>query len=402
MSKYPKGWGYLNLGSVCISSQYGINAPSNGGKYPVLGMRNLQNGKINANEVGYVDLPDDEFEKFKLNPGDLLINRTNSMDLVGKTALFNLTDNYLFASYLVRFILDFEKVAPEYINYFCNSHEGIAQMRRLATRGVSQANINPTELKKNLHIPVPPLLEQRKIAEILSTWDESIAKTERLVIALHQRKKGVMQRLLTGQLRFPKFDRQWEEMELGQFLKPAIRKIEKPKDGYLRLGLRSHGKGTFISNMDTDDSEAVAMTHLYKVREGDLIVNITFAWEGAIAIVGKDGDGALVSHRFPAYTFDTKKVLPEFFRYVMITERFFYDLGLISPGGAGRNRVMSKTDFLKLKIKVPSIEEQKKIGETLVAIDEYINALSKKLKLFQQQKKGLMQKLLTGQIRVKV
>jgi len=63
---------------------------------------------------------------------------------------------------------------------------------------------------------------------------------------------------------------------------------------------------------------------------------------------------------------------------------------------------MSKTDFMKLKIKVPTIEEQEKIGETLMAVDEYINALSKKLELFQQQKKGLMQKLLTGEIRVKV
>jgi type I restriction enzyme, S subunit len=274
------------------------------------------------------------------------------------------------------------------------------KLESIATQN-AQKNIN-LQILRPLQIITPPYSEQCRIAEILVTWDKSIAKTKQLITALQTRKKGLIQRLLTGEVHFPGFDSKWDEMELGQFLKPVVRKVEKPKDGYLRLGLRSHGKGTFKSTMDDVDSEAVAMTHLFKVKEGDLIVNITFAWEGAIAIVGKDGDGALVSHRFPTYEFDTKKILPEYFRYVMLTKRFFYDLGLISPGGAGRNRVMSKKDFLKLRVKVPSIEEQGKIGQTLVTADEYINSLSKKLELLQQQKRGLMQRLLTGQVRVKV
>lgn len=402
MNSVPAKWEVKRLGEICIDSQYGLNYPSNGGCYPVLGMKNLNGGRIEINNLAYVDLTLEDLQKYRLNPGDLIVNRTNSLDLVGKTALFDLKGDYVFASYLVRFVLDKSRADPQYINYFCNSHIGVSQMQKLATKGVSQANINPTELKKNFQIPLPPLTEQRKIADILSTWDEAITKIGRLITALQNRKRGLVQRLLTGEIRFPRFEEKWTEMELGQFLKPVVRKIEKPKDGYLRLGLRSHGKGTFTSTMDEAGSEAVAMAHLFKVKEGDLIVNITFAWEGAIAIVGKDGDGALVSHRFPTYAFNTKKVLPDYFRYVMLTKLFFYDLGLISPGGAGRNRVMSKKDFLKLKIKVPSIEEQKKIGGTLMAIDEYINTLSMKLELLQRQKKGLMQRLLTGQVRVKV
>lgn len=402
MDKLPPKWETKRLIDICIDSQYGLNSPSNGGKYPVLGMKNLNGGKIEVNNVAYVDITLDEFEKYKLNSGDLLVNRTNSLELVGKTALFDLEGDFVFASYLVRFNLDRDIIDPRYANYFFNSDGGISQMQRLATQGVSQANINPTELKKNFRIPLPPLPEQQKIAEILSAWDEAIAKTQQIISKLQRRKKGLMQRLLTGEVRFPGVDNKWDEVELGQFLKLVVRKVEKPKSGYLRLGLRSHGKGIFTSTMDDVDSEAVAMTHLFKVKEGDLIINITFAWEGAIAIVGTDGVGALVSHRFPTYTFDTQKVLPEYFRYVMLTKRFFYNLGLISPGGAGRNRVMSKKDFLKLKIKVPSIKEQENIGQTLMAADEYISAFSKKLELLQKQKKGLMQRLLNGQMQVKV
>ncbi len=296
-------------------------------------------------------------------------------------------------------IIPKKEIDPEFLFY--NLDVRYEHLRRLSTGDGGRGGLNLQILKDVLCV-LPPLSEQRKIAEILSTWDEDIAYTERLVVAQQQRKKGLMQLLLTGQFRFAGFEGEWRVMELGEFLIPTLRKVKKPKDGYLRLGVRSHGKGTFTTTMDDEDSDAVAMTHLYQVKEGDLIVSITFAWEGAIAMVGEDGDGALVSHRFPTYTFNKNKVLPEFFRYVMLTKRFFYDLVLISPGGAGRNRVMSKTDFLKLKIQVPSIEEQLKIGATLVATDEYIDILSQKLEALKQQKRGVMQHLLTGKVRVKV
>jgi type I restriction enzyme S subunit len=287
----------------------------------------------------------------------------------------------------------------EYLYYFFTQGDIARYLETLSQRTGGQTGIEMDRLKK-YPLPLPPLPEQRAIAAILSTWDEAITLTEWLIAALQDRKRGLMQRLLTGEVRFPKFEgEEWHEMRLGDFLKMELRKVEKPQDAYLRLGIRSHGKGTFLS--DIEDPDSVAMTHLYEVREGDLIVSITFAWEGAIALVGPDGNGALVSHRFPTFVFNAQKVLPEFFKYLMLTDRFFYDLGLISPGGAGRNRVMSKRDFQKLRVKVPSVLEQKKIGSLLSAVDDYIDALSEYLEQLQHQKKGLMQRLLTGEIRVR-
>jgi len=166
------------------------------------------------------------------------------------------------------------------------------------------------------------------------------------------------------------------------------------------MGIRSHGKGTFTEIID--DPTSNAMDFLFEVKGDDLIVNITFAWEQAIAIVDAKDAGALVSHRFPTYEFDRTKVVSEFFRYLMLTERFHDKLELITPGGAGRNRVMSKPDFLKLTVRVPSVKEQQRIGEVLMATDKAIDTYQQYLAALSQQKKGLMQRLLTGQVRVKV
>lgn len=251
-----------------------------------------------------------------------------------------------------------------------------------------------------LVVPIPPIQEQEKMTEILSTWDRAIERAQRLIEAKQQQKYQLVSQLLSGQKRFPGFQDEWKQVKLGAFLHPKFRKVVKPAGAYLRLGIRSHGKGTFTSVVD--DPETIALTHLFQVRKDDLIVNITFAWEGAIALVGPDGDGALVSHRFPTYVFDTSKMLPEYFKHLMVTDRFFYELDLISPGGAGRNRVMNKGDFMKITVTIPGIEEQKKIAGVLGAMDDQIALLKKYLERLKEQKKGLMQKLLTGEIRVKV
>jgi len=182
-------------------------------------------------------------------------------------------------------------------------------------------------------------------------------------------------------------------------LQSVSRPIERPNDKYIALGIRSHGKGTFLR--EVNNPEEIMMDELFQVKENDLIINITFAWEGAIAIVNKTDEHALVSHRFPTFTFNTEQLIPDYFRYLMVQKQFTYNLGLISPGGAGRNRVLNKTDLLKLKIFIPAVDEQKMIASTLLNVDKEIELLRTKLELLKRQKKGLMQKLLTGKIRVK-
>ena len=194
-------------------------------------------------------------------------------------------------------------------------------------------------------------------------------------------------------LRFPEFlcAGEWERKELGDALRPSIREVNKPKCGYVGLGIRSHGKGTF--QKPDQEPEKNSMDKLFQVHRDDLVVSITFAWEGAIAVANDGDHGCYVSHRFPTYTFNADASSPAFFRYVITNRAFVYKLGLISPGGAGRNRVMNKNDFLHIPVLLPIPSEQQKIADCLSSLDELITAETQKLHALKTHKKGLMQQL---------
>ena len=194
-------------------------------------------------------------------------------------------------------------------------------------------------------------------------------------------------------LRFPEFRDTpgWSKRPLGEILTPIVREREKPAVPYTGLGIRSHGRGTFRKELEPP--EKTSMDRLYEVDCDDLIVNITFAWEGAIAIVRSEDAGALVSHRFPTYQFGQNAVLTDFFRYPILDKQFIYNLGVISPGGAGRNRVLNKTGFLKIELALPEVAEQQKIADCLGSLDDLIAAEGRKLEALRQHKQGLMQQL---------
>lgn len=290
------------------------------------------------------------------------------------------------------------KTAQGFRTYIFNNPKVCIELKKIAT-GISVYSISKSELQK-LKIPVPPLPEQQKIASILSTWDTAIDDCKAVIDNLKVRNKGLTQKLLTGKIRLKGFSENWKVKAINECLNFTPRPIEKPSENYLALGLRSHGKGIFHK---TDfDPATIAMETMYEVKENDLIINITFAWEHAVAIVSKKDEGGLVSHRFPTYTFNSHNAIPEYFRHFILQKYFKFLLELISPGGAGRNRVMSKTDFLKLEIKIPDVEEQKAIATILDKATEELNQYQQKLQTLQLQKKGLMQQLLTGKVRVKI
>lgn len=183
----------------------------------------------------------------------------------------------------------------------------------------------------------------------------------------------------------------WRVGQLSDVLHNKQRPVPKPDEPYWRLGIRSWAKGTFHAYVD--DPAAVDMDELYVVQENDLVVNITFAWEHAIAVASKEDDGLLVSHRFPTYTFDGGNV-PEYYKAV-VSQQYFRDmLDHISPGGAGRNRVLNRKDFLALPCHIPPIPEQKKIAEILATCDRAIELKQQLLEEKQRQKRAYLQKML--------
>lgn len=292
-----------------------------------------------------------------------------------------------------------DDVSLGFRTYVLNHQQVIRELRRIAT-GTSVYGVSKTNISK-VKIPLPPLSEQKAIAKALSLMDSAINTNNQLIAQKELRKKWLMQNLLTGKKRLKGFENtKWIIQPLKNFIKQVVRKVPKPNEPYLGIGLRSHGKGTFLKH--DEQPEKNSMDEFYVVRPNDLIVNITFAWEQAIAIAKPEDDGALASHRFPTFTFINAKGHPDFFRFFIIQPKMKYSLDLISPGGAGRNRVMSKTGFIKLEFLLPEYEEQAAIAQVLQAADKEIALLKAKTEKLREQKKGMMQVLLTGKKRLKL
>ncbi|MCW2119976.1 restriction endonuclease subunit S [Flavobacterium sp. 7A] len=335
-------------------------------------------------------------ESKEIKKGDILFAGSGeTVEEIGKAVAY-LGDKKAFAGGDVIILNTNDEINVECISYILEI-DSVKKQKRVLGQGNSVVHIYSKDLSK-LKLPVPPLPEQTAIANCLSTWDKAIATQTQIIAQKELRKKALMQQLLSGKKRLKGFTKNWEVKKLGDLLIYTPREVDKPLTPFLALGLRSHGKGVF-HKIDFDP-KAIAMDKLYVVKENDLVINITFAWEQAVAIASKKDEGGLVSHRFPTYTFNFKSAVFLYFKFFILGSKFKSMLDLISPGGAGRNRVMSKKDFLKLEIKVPSIEEQTAIANILQCADEDIQLLKKKLQQLKDQKKGLMQVLLTGKKRL--
>ena len=171
------------------------------------------------------------------------------------------------------------------------------------------------------------------------------------------------------------FDFSWEQRKFGEITSKYEDPVPTPHDGYYRLGIRSHAKGTFHSYVAKGQELETAQMH--RVAAGNFIVNITFGWEHAVAITDKNDAGKLVSHRFPQFSF-AEGMVPEFFRYVIVDEKFRHHLWLASPGGAGRNRVLKLDEMLNYLMRFPSRDEQIKIAEFFRHLDNLITLHQRK------------------------
>jgi type I restriction enzyme S subunit len=189
-------WEEQPFGEYVAKSFYGTSSSTSPtGQYPVLRMGNMANGGLDFTNMVYIDLDPDSFESFRLEDGDILLNRTNSPALVGKISIFRLKSECITASYIVTYRLNKKRVEPSFCNLMLNTPLHQAKIKALAKPSVSQANINPTTFKKELIVSVPTLPEQQRIADCLTSLDDLIAAQTQKLEALKTHKKGLMQQL---------------------------------------------------------------------------------------------------------------------------------------------------------------------------------------------------------------
>ena len=351
-------------------------------------------------KIPSIGSPKDNYDL--LQDGDLVIADA-SEDYEGVCASIELANvsSYKVTGGLHTFVArdNSNKSAIGFRSYFLRHKEVLREVKKIAT-GTSVYGVSKSNLKKVL-LALPPLPEQKKIADILSTWDKAIETTQTLIEKLQLRKKGLMQQLLTGKKRLPGFSGEWEEHKMSEILISAGKRVETiPSEIYRQIGVRSHTKGIFYKHGVT--GEKLGNKRVFWIEPDCFIVNIVFAWEHAIAKTTNAENGMIASHRFPMYKPKRDMMHLDFLLYYFKTPKGKHLLQLASPGGAGRNKTLGKTEFLRLQIPVPSLKEQIAIAQVLTNADEEIHQIQNYLEQLQAQKKGLMQQLLTGQKRVKV
>lgn len=245
----------------------------------------------------------------------------------------------------------------------------------------------------NIQNYFPSFDEQSAIGSLFRILDELLANYKDNLANYQSLKATMLSKMFpkAGQtvpeIRLDGFKEDWKSKQLKDLVSEVSRKIDKPLEPYYRMSIRSHAKGTF--KQFVEDPKSVAMDVLFEVKVNDLVVNITFAWEHAIAVAREEDDGLLVSHRFPTFVIDNADV--DFINTYIKREIFRQKMDLLSPGGAGRNRVLNKKEFVKISILVPSLPEQQAIGTYFTNLDNLISAHQEKISQLETLKKKLLQ-----------
>jgi type I restriction-modification system DNA methylase subunit/restriction endonuclease S subunit len=194
-SVYASAAPHQAIESLALAVQYGLsekmNETSNG--YKIFRMNEIVQGRMfDGGSMKCADISAEEFAKYQLNRGDVLFNRTNSIEHVGKTGLFDLKGDYCFASYLVRVVPDLKQVLPLFLTRMMNSQAFQHEAKGKASKSINQANINATVMK-NIKVPVPGLAAQKRFVAEIETLERTITQAQAVIAGAAARKQAILQ-----------------------------------------------------------------------------------------------------------------------------------------------------------------------------------------------------------------
>ena len=288
------------------------------------------------------------------------------------------------------------EILAKFLAYFFKTIVWQNQVKSVANYGARYDRINITDNAFfSLKILLPPLDEQEKIAEILSTWDEAINLTINLIESKKQLKKALMQNLLTAKIRFPHFKDEWRAIKLSEIcdISTGTSKSRFIGDGKFYIvdmgsitqdGLLNLTKTTNLNQDFLDFGDLVMPKD--DIGGGKII--------GKVAVIDKDNTYVLSDHIFRIKTIENSNFLAYLINSDLINKKIRREVSGTAQLG------LSKRTIENLKIKLPNLKEQQKIAEVLMACDDEINLLNLKLENLKKQKQGLMQKLLSGKVRI--
>jgi type I restriction enzyme S subunit len=387
----PADWEIKRLGEILDSAKLGGNYPNSEleTEHPLIKMGNIDRGTVDTSKMEYVSEGYIPAGKDKLHYGDLLFNTRNTLELVGKVAIWrNELPCAYYNSNLLR--LEFKTYCAGsnfFMNYIFNTNYLISQLRGFATGTTSVAAIYSRDLYK-VKIPLPPLAEQKAIAKVLSDVDELITSTEKFIAKKQKIKQGTMQLLLTGKKRLPGFTGDWEVKKLRAIV--DITMGQSPPSRYYNLEFK--GIPLVQGNADIRNRKTIKRfftTQTTKMcRAGDVIMTV----RAPVGEVGKALFDACIGRGVCAIPC----VNGYLYYYFISIEKYW---AKFSKGSTFDS--VNSLDIKELKVNLPEKnQEQKAIAQILSDMDSEIEALEKKLEKYKLIKEGMMDKLLTGKVRL--
>ncbi len=355
-------------------------------------------GKSEVHDLDYalVDIPAKAAAEYALAKGDVLFVRSSvKPEGVGLAAVL-LKDLPLtvYSGFLIRFRPN-GNLHPAFAKY-CFAEPGFRKSLLARSTISANTNINQQALS-TLSVPLPSLAEQRAIVEVLDAAEAAVRAADALIERKIAYKKALAEDLLTGRRRFPGFPSPWRETKLSRFFAPKDDRA--PTKTPLILSCSKVYGILPQSERFSKQLASVSNAHYKHIVPGDLVYDPMLLWDASIAFSEYEG---IVS---PAY--ETLSWIGDehgdrrFFKALFKSDTMRCVYTTISQGTNARRRKAPVTDFLKVSLKMPEAEEQRRIADLLSALDEEILLLRKQRNALNEQKTGLMQKLLTGEVRLK-
>ncbi len=288
-----------------------------------------------------------------------------------------------------------------FLGYLLN-HETVRKQIYALGQGHSVVHVYASTLK-SVEVPLPPLPEQKAIAQCLGTWDRGIRLLTELIEQKELRKKGLMQQLLTGKKRLEGFSGEWREVKLGDIASRVTRRNEELNDNVVTIS----AKRGFVRQEEFFNKRVASSTlsNYYLVHKGEFAYNKSYSNGYPMGAFKRleEYDKAVVTTLYICFKIN-EGTDADFIKYYFEGGRMIQGLMKIANEGGRAHGLLNVgiNDFLSLKLVLPQEEEQTAIAQVLQSADKEIQLLQAKLDLLKEQKKGLMQQLLTGKKRLGV
>lgn len=376
----PKDWEVKRLGEIGIFVK-GYGVPKDHIKkdgYPCLTYGDLYTkyDVVIKNIQSFID-DEDAATSQKIYDGDILFAGSGETpEDIGKCAAY-IDKQVAYAGgdiIILRPTMPYNNLV---LSYILNSDIGGKQRYQMA-QGHSVVHIYPCNLEK-ISIPLPPLAEQERIAELLGTWDRAIEMQKQLIEKLELRKKGLMQQLLTGKKRLPGFTGEWKKVRLG--------------------GVCTISTGKLDANAMVDNG-----AYMFFTCSKENYLTDTYAFDGEALLISGNGEVGIVKYfngKFNAY--QRTYVLQNFkldVHFLKLYIEHFLPQRVLREKNVGAMPYIILSTLSGMSISHPSIEEQLRIASFIENNEIEQTAATQKLASLQDQKKGLMQVLLTGKKRI--